>query len=121
MLKEISIKDFALIKELNLKFGARLNLITGETGAGKSIVLGALNMVLGSKATTDFIRSGSERSIVQANFNVSDSARFNILAEILDEHGIECDNGFFKFTKRKLKLMAKVEILLIRNRCQSLC
>ncbi len=106
MLEEISIKDFALIKELSLKFGAHLNLITGETGAGKSIVLGALNMVLGGKATTDLIRSGSERSSVQANFNVSDSARFDILAEILDEHGIECDEGFLSL-RREIKINGK--------------
>ena len=103
MLEEISIKNFALIKDLNLKFGPRLNLITGETGAGKSIILGALNIVLGSKATTDLIRNGAERSIVQANFNLSDSTRFEILAEILNNHGIEYDDHLLSL-RREIKM-----------------
>ena len=106
MIEEIYIKDFALIKELNLKLGSRLNLITGETGAGKSIILGALNMVLGSKATTDLIRSGSERSIVQANFNISHNKRFEMISEILDERGLEYDEGFLNL-KREIRVDGK--------------
>ena len=106
MLEEISIKDFALIKELQLKLGPGLNLITGETGAGKSIILGALNMVLGSKATTNLIRSGAERAIVAANFNLTNTARFEILSRMLDEYGIDHEDGFLNL-RREIKTDGK--------------
>jgi len=68
MIDELYIKDFALINELRIGFGRGMNLITGETGAGKSIILGALNLLMGARATTDMIRSGAQRAIVEASF-----------------------------------------------------
>ena len=106
MLEEIHIKDFALIKELKLKLGARLNILTGETGAGKSIILGALNMVLGSKATTDLIRSNSEKSIVQAIFDISQQKRSENILKLLEEHGIESEDEHI-ILKREIKINGK--------------
>lgn len=89
MLEELYIKDFALIREARIGFGPSLNLITGETGAGKSIILGALDLVLGSRATTDLIRSGARRSFVEALFRLDHEEHPAV--EYLREHGIEID------------------------------
>ena len=58
MLRELRIKNFVLIEELALEFGEGLNILTGETGAGKSILIDAISGVLGEKMSTDMIRSG---------------------------------------------------------------
>lgn len=89
MLDELFIKDFALIKDLRIRFGLGLNIITGETGAGKSILLGALSLVLGAKATTDLIRSGANRALVEASFTTNNNLE---LEQLLDEHGLTDDN-----------------------------
>lgn len=90
MLEELYIKDFALIHEIRISFHRGLNIITGETGAGKSIILGALNLLLGSRATTDMIKAGSARSIVEASFDISKNEK---LLELLYESGIEVDGS----------------------------
>jgi len=89
MLTELYIKDFALIQELRINFSKGLNLITGETGAGKSIILGALNLLLGSRATTDMIKSGAARSVVEGSFEVPSSSELN---HLLDEKGLREEN-----------------------------
>ena len=71
MLKNLSIKNYAIIEEVNFDFDRNLNIITGETGAGKSIVLGALNMVLGARADTKVLYDESRKCIVEADFKVS--------------------------------------------------
>ena len=71
MLKNLSIKNYALIDELELEFGSGLNIITGETGAGKSIIIDALNLILGERATTEEIRAGSEKAVVEGVFTIS--------------------------------------------------
>ncbi len=85
MLQEIFIKDFALIREQRISFGPGLNIITGETGAGKSVILGALALVLGARATTDLIRSGAPRSVVEAVFNLPESEQIKM---VLEQHGL---------------------------------
>lgn len=64
MLSHLSIENFAVIKELDLQLHPGLNIITGETGAGKSVVIQAVSMALGSRADTDFIRTGEEKAVV---------------------------------------------------------
>jgi DNA repair protein RecN (Recombination protein N) len=71
MLQELEIKDFALIEHLRLPFTAGLNVLTGETGAGKSIIIDALNVVLGGKVGASIIRVGAERATVEATFAVT--------------------------------------------------
>ncbi len=71
MLSRLQIKNFALIEDAEIDFGPGLNIITGETGAGKSILLGALTMILGERASTDFIRTGCERAIIEGVIDCS--------------------------------------------------
>jgi len=75
MLNELSIKNFAIIDELHLSFGEGLNVITGETGAGKSIIIGAVSLLLGDRAASDMIRSQADAATVEAVFDVSGNER----------------------------------------------
>lgn len=86
MLKSIYVKDYALIDQINLKFGHGLNIITGETGAGKSILIDALSLVLGDRASNEVIRKGSEKSIVEGIFEVETNKKVKAL---LDANEIE--------------------------------
>ena len=94
MLADIYIKDFALIKEARISFGSTLNIITGETGAGKSIILGALGLVLGSKATTDLIRAGSGRSLVEASFLLGSADKYYMIRRFLDENALDSEDDY---------------------------
>ena len=71
MLKEIKIQNFAIIENLLVNFETGLNVLTGETGAGKSIIIDALNLLLGGRADTDSIRSGETTALVEGVFQVS--------------------------------------------------
>jgi len=71
MLNELSIKNFAIIDELHVCFGEGLNVISGETGAGKSIIIGAVSLLLGDRATSDMIRTQADTAIVEAIFDVT--------------------------------------------------
>ncbi len=71
MLKILLIKNYALIEEVEVEFESGLNIITGETGAGKSILIDALSLVLGDRANSDVIRKGAEKAVVEAIFGVS--------------------------------------------------
>ncbi len=73
MLKELRIKNLAIIGDLSVSFGSGLNVLTGETGAGKSIVVDALGLALGDRAQSDMIRSGEKEASVQAYFELEDS------------------------------------------------
>jgi DNA repair protein RecN (Recombination protein N) len=82
MLKKLYIKDYALIDEIEVEFQNGLNIITGETGAGKSIIVDSLNLVLGERANTDIIRKDSMKAIVEAHFDVTDNKKVKSLLEI---------------------------------------
>lgn len=71
MLKSLQIKDYALIENIVVEFGRGLNIITGETGAGKSIIIGAMGLLLGERASKDAVRKGAKKSIVEGIFEVS--------------------------------------------------
>ncbi|HEY1404981.1 MAG TPA: DNA repair protein RecN [Spirochaetota bacterium] len=90
MLSELRIKNFVLIDELALSFGKGLNILTGETGAGKSILIDAISGVLGEKMTTDMIRAGSDRAILEGVFDISNLPQ---VKTILDDSGIDSDDG----------------------------
>lgn len=87
MLVSLSISNIVLIERLNLEFGAGLNILTGETGAGKSILLDALSMALGARSDTGLLRHGCDSASVVAEFNEYP----NSVKSILDDNGIECD------------------------------
>lgn len=86
MLLEIAIKNFAIIKEISLSFEQGMTVLTGETGAGKSIIIDAMNMMLGSRASTDVIRHGSSKAEIEGFFSV-DANPF--LEQLLQDNGIE--------------------------------
>ena len=85
MLEHLHIKNVALIKESEISFGEGLNILTGETGAGKSMVIDSLQFALGGRAGKDFLRHGEKMASVEALFAVQSSA----LQEKLEENGIE--------------------------------
>ena len=78
MLKKLYIKNFALIDELHINFNQGLNILTGETGAGKSIIIGAVGALLGEKIDKDFIRQGTPKAVVEGCFSVSDQLIRNL-------------------------------------------
>ncbi len=86
MIKSLYIKDFALIDELEVDFEEGLNILTGQTGAGKSIIIGALNMILGERADTDVIRQGKDKAISEATIRVGEDAD---LKALLEENEVE--------------------------------
>jgi len=81
MLRELHIHNVAIIEDVTVEFGPGLNVLSGETGAGKSIILGALGLILGSRASSDLVRTGMEAAEVRAHFDLDDAAR-DALAEI---------------------------------------
>ncbi|WP_243665066.1 AAA family ATPase [Rhodothermus marinus] len=81
MLRTLYIRDYALIEELEVEFGSGLNILTGETGAGKSILIGALKMILGERADTEMIRSGARKAVVEGVFDEADTPRIRALLE----------------------------------------
>lgn len=90
MLAELRIKNFVIIDDLKIQFGGGLNILTGETGAGKSILIDALSGVLGEKMTTDMIRTGFERATLEGVFDVSSLPQ---VTSILEDSGIDCDDS----------------------------
>ena len=93
MLIEMRLENYAVIDSLVVEFGQGLNLLTGETGAGKSILVDALALLLGDKASSDVIRAGAERAVVSAVFEAEGAAE-KPLAGILEANGLdESDDG----------------------------
>ena len=86
MLLEISIKNFAIIEAISLNFEKGMTVLTGETGAGKSIIIDAMNMMLGARAATDVIRHGAPKAEIEGLFSVENSRS---LQELFDEQGLE--------------------------------
>jgi len=88
MLTDLSIKNLAIIDSLRVSFAPGLNILTGETGAGKSIIIDAVNLLLGSRGGSDLIRAGADEAAVEAMFDLSAHAE---LRELLSDRGVECD------------------------------
>ena len=86
MLQELAIKNFAIIDDLRIRFDKGLTVLSGETGAGKSIIINAFNLLLGSRATAKLIRAGAESAEVEALFSVEKNSP---AARAMDEHGYE--------------------------------
>jgi DNA repair protein RecN (Recombination protein N) len=90
MLIELHIRDYAVVEELRLELGPGLSALTGETGAGKSIIVGALSLVLGERASSSVVRTGAERATVEAVFDVSGLP--DLLSRV-DDLGYPCEEG----------------------------
>jgi len=89
MLLQLNITDFAIIRHLEISPSPGLNILSGETGTGKSIIINAMNLILGKRASADLIRTGCENATVEALFNVSGN---DFVSSILSEFGISFDD-----------------------------
>ncbi len=89
MLLELRVENYAVIDNVVVEFAPGLNLLTGETGAGKSILIDALTLLLGDKASADVIRHGAEKAVVAAVFEADAVG----IATVLEENGIDFDGG----------------------------
>lgn len=92
MITDLHISNYALIDSIDLTFGPGLNIITGETGAGKSIILGALALLLGGRADTRTITDTSKKSVIEAAFRIEDN---DAIKAYCTENDIECDDTTF--------------------------
>lgn len=93
MLLDLEIRDFAIIDDLRIQFGTGLNALTGETGAGKSIIIDALGAVLGDRVSADMVRTGAKTAYVDARFELDGLTASPVVEALLDEHGIVRDEG----------------------------
>ena len=89
MLKTLYIKDYALLEQISIEFEKGLNIITGETGAGKSILIDAMSLLLGERASNEVIRKGAEKAIVEGIFSAENNERIDTL---LEQNEIEKSN-----------------------------
>ena len=90
MLTELRIRNFAIIESLALPLSDGFNVLSGETGAGKSIIVGALGFLLGERGSSDLIRTGADKATVEGVFDISGSPS---IASMIDERGIDADEG----------------------------
>jgi DNA repair protein RecN (Recombination protein N) len=89
MLTELRIRNFAIIESLTLPLAPGFNVLSGETGAGKSIIVGALGLLLGERASGDLIRTGADRAVVEGVFDITGHSS---AATMLDERGVDVEN-----------------------------
>ena len=89
MLERLHIKNIAVIDEAEIEFNNGFNVLTGETGAGKSIIIDSINMVLGERTSKSLIRNGEKKAVVEAMFSIDNPE----ILKVLDENGIEVEDG----------------------------
>lgn len=95
MLKELYIENLAVIEKATIDFCDKLNVFTGETGAGKSILINGINAILGQRVTKDIVRTGTHKAVISAQFvDLGDNVK-----EVLDKFGISCDDGELFLTR----------------------
>lgn len=106
MLHELRIRNFAIIDDLHLHFGPGLNILTGETGAGKSIIIDALGLLLGDRAAAEWVRAGSELAEIEATFQFDPGAELaDLLKLLLEEQGVDDpDNPGWLVLSREVRL-----------------
>ncbi|BCS54634.1 DNA repair protein RecN [Geobacter sp. SVR] len=107
MLTDLHIRNIAIIDQLQLSFKPGLTMLTGETGAGKSIIIDAVGLIMGGRASSDLIRSGEEEAVVEALFDIADRPE---LKEFLSESGFECDGELL--VKRAISRSGKNRIFI---------
>lgn len=107
LLLELRVENYAVIDSLAIEFSSGLNLLTGETGAGKSILIDALALLLGDKASADVVRHGAEKAIVSGVFEADESA----LKPLLEENGVEPEDGHI-IVKREISANGKGRVFV---------
>ena len=105
------LENYAVIDNLVVEFGQGLNLLTGETGAGKSILVDALALLLGDKASTDVIRAGTERAVVSAVFEAEGAAE-KPLGEILEANGLDESDDRSLILRREIAASGKGRVFV---------
>ncbi len=107
MLLELRVENYAVIDALTVEFAPGLNLLTGETGAGKSILIDALSLLLGEKASTEMVRHGAEKAVISGLFEGDERK----LKHILEENGIEPEDGQV-IVKREIASSGKARVFV---------
>jgi DNA repair protein RecN (Recombination protein N) len=102
MLVELNIEDFAIIDQLNLKFSPGFNVLTGETGAGKSIIIDAVTMLLGGRADTSFVRADTQRARIEGIFRLTHEMR-SVIDPILEREGLDGDESEILILGREIR------------------
>src|SRR5690349_3785814 len=97
MLKTLYAKNYALIEEVDIRFANGLNILTGETGAGKSILIDALGLVLGNRASSEDVRHGADKAVIEGVFTLTDNEPAR---RVLIDHGY--DNGDELIVRREI-------------------
>ena len=111
MLTLLKINNIALIDELEIEFGAGLNLLTGETGSGKSIIVDSLGAVIGDRVSSDLIKEGEQTARIEGLFTLKN---FNAIRDVLDQAGIEVEDGISAelIVRRELSRSGKNRIFI---------
>ena len=99
MLQYLHVKNLALIDEIEVEFGRGLNILTGETGAGKSIILGSVNLALGGRYTKDILRQGTRYGLVELTFSVESERQIRRLKEL----DVYPEDGFVTLQRRLME------------------
>lgn len=111
MLKELNIKNLAIIDQLRVEFGPGLNVLTGETGAGKSIVVDALSLALGERASADLIRSGCDEAVVEAAFDLNGNGTAEV-KKMLQEQGLDMADSDDLIVRRVISASGKNKVYI---------
>jgi DNA repair protein RecN (Recombination protein N) len=121
MLHELRIRNFAIIDELQLRFGPGLNILTGETGAGKSIIIDAVSLLLGDRALTEWVRAGTERAEIEATFHLAPGSELGQeISALLETEGLDDpDNPEWLLLGREVRLTGR-NICRVNGRAVSL-
>ncbi len=107
MLEELRIRNFAVIDRLELRFGAGFNVITGETGAGKSILIDAVELLLGGRADPAYVRAGSERSQIEGVIRLKAPARARVMTALEREDLVDADEPHYLTITREIRLRGR--------------
>jgi len=103
MLTELRVRDFAIIDSLNIEFANGFNVVTGETGAGKSIIVDSISLLLGDRADPGVVRAGAERALIEGVFQLDEAMRRDVEV-ILSEQGLESDEPGLLLLGREVRL-----------------
>ena len=99
MIVELNIKDFAIIDNIKINFDKGFNVLTGETGAGKSIIVEGISMILGQRASKEMVRTGKEKALLEGVFYLENPEKINY---ILEEYGIDSDDNNYLVITREI-------------------
>jgi DNA repair protein RecN (Recombination protein N) len=110
LLTQLRVENYAVIEQLTVEFSSGLNLLTGETGAGKSIIIDALALLLGDKASSDMVRHGTEKAVIGAIFELGAAA--NRVASVLQENGIDFSDPEQLIVRREVQANGKGRVFV---------